>query len=62
MRAFLRSTYGLILLATLAVAGLGGCSSDDEPDARIIPHFPDAPPATPAIDAPPAVDAGAPDA
>ena len=52
MRAFVRSTYGLILAGALAVAGLGGCSEEDAPDARIIPHFPDAPPpATP--DAPP---------
>jgi len=54
MRAFLRSTYGLIVMGTLAVAGLGGCKEDDEPDARIIPQFPDAPPP---IDAPPAIDA-----
>jgi hypothetical protein len=62
MRALVRSTYWLILMGTLAVAGLGGCSSDDVPDARVMSNFPDAHPAAPAIDAVPAVDAGAPDA
>ena len=63
MRAFVRSTYWLIVMSTLALAGLGGCSSDDEPDARIMSNFPDAHPATPAIDAAPAIDAvPAPDA
>ena len=65
MRAFVRSTYWLILMGTLAVAGLGGCSSDDAPDARVMSHFPDAHPvfdSPPAIDAVPAIDASAPDA
>jgi len=37
----------------LAIALLGACESDDEPDARVIPHFPDAPPVADAPPAPP---------
>ncbi len=60
MRSVLRSLYAVIALGVAGGAMLGGCKSDDEPDARIIVMFPDAPPqfdARPAIDAAPHPDA-----
>ncbi len=55
MRSVLRSVFVAIALGALGGAMLGGCKSDDEPDARVIVEFPDAPP--PPIDARPTPDA-----